>query len=132
MDFTLDQVMTELPYTIDARQSAENAHEMLVRHRVRHLPVEERGEIIGVLSDRDVNLALSLNGEGTKPVSVFSLCSKPAYIVDKGEPLALVLRTMAEHCYGCVLVRDRGRLTGIATATDLLRWMAVWLERASK
>lgn len=128
MEFTLEQVMTQFPHTIGADKSAEDAHQLLVRHQVRHLPVEQDGTIIGVLSERDVNLALSINGKSNSPVSVFSLCSKPAYLVEKDEPLAPVLRTMAEHRYGCVLVTEQGRLAGIATASDLLRWTATWLE----
>ena len=129
MDFTLELVMTPSPVTIHADASVEVAHQLLMQHHVRHLPVEHAGEIIGVLSERDVNLALSLTGEATAPVSVFSLCSKPAYLVDKSEPIALVLRTMAEHRYGCVLVTQYGRLVGIASASDLMRGMAIWMER---
>jgi len=128
MNFTLEQVMTEFPHTIQAHESVARAHEMMLEHQFRHLPVEVDGRIIGVLSDRDVNLALSLRGEKISDVSVMSLCSKPAYMVAKAEPMALVLRTMAEQRYGCVLVAERGRLVGIATTSDLLRWMATWLE----
>lgn len=127
MNFTLEQVMTELPWTIPASASALSAHALLLQHHIRHLPVEADGEIIGVLSERDVNLALTLEGQG-QPAAVFSLCSKPAYMVDKAEPLPLVLRTMAEHGYGSVLVTDGGRLVGIATTADLMRWMASSLE----
>ena len=129
MDFTLEQVMSRSPHTVDAAASIATAHAMLVRLGVRHLPVEHDGEVIGVLSEREVNLALSLSGDQVAAASVFSLCSKPAYIVEKSEPIALVLRTMAEHRYGCVLVTEHGRLVGIASASDLMRGMAVWLER---
>lgn len=132
MNFTLEQVMTEFPHTIQAHESAERAHALLIDYGVRHLPVEVDGKIIGVLSDRDVNLALSLHGEKPSPVSVLSLCSKPAYMVTKDEPITLVLRTMAEQRYGCVLVTEQGRLVGIATTSDLLRWMAAWLEAADQ
>ena len=128
MNFTLEQIMTEFPHTIPAHESAERAHELLLEYRVRHLPVEVERKIIGVLSERDVNLALSLTGKPDSGVSVLSLCSKPAYMVGKDEPIALVLRTMAEQRYGCVLVEERGRLVGIATTSDLMRWMAAYLE----
>lgn len=130
MNFTLEQVMTEFPHTIQAHENAEQAHELLREYGVRHLPVEVDNRIVGVLSDRDVNLALSLRGEKTSDIKVLSLCSKPAYMVEKDEPITLVLRTMAEQRYGCVLVAERGRLVGIATTSDLLRWMADWIEAA--
>lgn len=128
MNFSLEQVMTELPRTVPARASVKEAHGLMVQHGIRHLPVEENGTIVGVLSDRDVNLALTFNG-GASPVSVFTVCSKPAYMVEKGEPITLVLRTLAENGYGCVLVTDRSRLIGIVTTSDLLRWTAARLEQ---
>ena len=130
MNFTLEQVMTEFPHTIQAHENAERAHELLREYGVRHLPVEVDNRIVGVLSDRDVNLALSLRGDRPSDISVLSLCSKPAYMVEKDEPMTLVLRTMAEQRYGCVLVAERGRLVGIATTSDLLRWMADWIDAA--
>ncbi len=132
MNFTLEQVMTEFPHTIQGDQTADAAHAMLVRYGVRHLPVEHSGQIVGVLSERDLNLALSPNGRGAGKTTALALCSRPAYMVDKREPLAPVLRTMAERRYGCVLVSDGGKLAGIATAADLFRWMAAWLERDSQ
>lgn len=125
---TLDQAMTPFPYSIDAKQSADTADTLLRRHRVRHLAVMAEGEIIGVLSDRDVAHAMAMaSGEGGL-TPVFTLCSKPAYVVDQAEPLAKVVRTMAEHHYGCALITEGGRLSGILTTTDVCRLFAEQLE----
>ncbi len=47
-------VMTELRYTIDAQASIEKASEIFNQHSIRRLPVMENGEIIGVVTSRDV------------------------------------------------------------------------------
>lgn len=125
---TLEQAMTPFPYTIDAKQSAETADTLLKKHRVRHLAVMAEGEVIGVLSDRDVAHAMAMDSGERGLTPVFTLCSKPAYVVDKSEPLARVVRTMAEHHYGCVLVSDQGQLSGILTTTDVCRLFAEQLE----
>ena len=125
---SLQEVMTPFPYTVDASQSAQTAHTLLTKHRVRHLAVEHEGEIIGVLSDRDVNLALNMDGDDTGLTPVFALCSKPAYVVDVAEPFAKVARSMADHRYGCALITENGKLSGIVTTTDLCRLLAELLE----
>ncbi len=128
MSLTLTEAITPFPYTVDAKQSAETAHSLLVKHKVRHLAVVHEGDIVGVLSDRDVSQALSMESGEKGLTPVFTLCSKPAYVVDKSEPLAKVVREMANHHYGCALVTEDGKLVGIVTTTDVCRLLADHLE----
>jgi CBS domain-containing protein len=50
----VSQYMTHSPRTIDASEPAATAAEVMVKHRVRHLPVTEKGRLIGFLSARDL------------------------------------------------------------------------------
>jgi acetoin utilization protein AcuB len=127
-NLSLQDAMTPFPYAVDANQSAETAHTLFTKHQVRHLAVVHEGDIIGVLSDRDVNLAMSMDGDGTGLTPVFALCTKPAYVVDVSEPFAKVVRSMADHRYGCTLVTEDGKLVGIVTTTDVCRLVADLLE----
>jgi CBS domain-containing protein len=54
----VSQYMTQSPQTIEAGQPAAKAAEIMIRHRVRHLPVTDKGRLIGFLSARDL-LALT-------------------------------------------------------------------------
>jgi CBS domain-containing protein len=47
-------IMTELRYTIDANASVQKASEIFNMHHIRRLPVMENGEIIGMVTARDV------------------------------------------------------------------------------
>lgn len=57
-DTHVSQYMTHDPRTIEAGQLAAQAAEMMVKHHVRHIPVTDRGRLIGFLSARDL-LALT-------------------------------------------------------------------------
>jgi signal-transduction protein with cAMP-binding, CBS, and nucleotidyltransferase domain len=48
------EIMTELRYTIDASASTQKASEIFNIHPIRRLPVMEDGEIIGMVTARDV------------------------------------------------------------------------------
>ena len=54
----VSQYMTHSPRTIEADQLAAEAAVMMVKHRVRHIPVTDDGRLIGFLSARDL-LALT-------------------------------------------------------------------------
>lgn len=50
----ISEYMTPSPRTIEAAELVAKAAEIMVKHRVRHLPVTDEGRLIGFLSARDV------------------------------------------------------------------------------
>jgi CBS domain-containing protein len=50
----VSQYMTHSPRTIEADKLAAEAATIMVKHRVRHLPVTDEGRLIGFLSARDL------------------------------------------------------------------------------
>jgi len=126
-------VMTPFPYSIDIEAPVEQAAELMRKHKVRHLPVTERGELKGIVSDRDIKLVLGPDFAYPNPdeVRVCHAMVKQPHIVDLSTPLEPVLRHMAEHRLGSVLVTRRGKLAGVFTSTDACRCFAEYLrERA--
>lgn len=51
------ECMTAAPVTIAPDATIADARQMLGLHGVRHLPVVERGRLLGMLSDRDVAIS---------------------------------------------------------------------------
>lgn len=47
-------IMTELRYTLDGNAAIKKASEIFDKHHIRRLPVMEEGEIVGVITSRDV------------------------------------------------------------------------------
>lgn len=124
-------VMTPFPYSIDEGESLEKAREMMTEHRIHHLPVMTRGAPIGVVSHRNLSLALEGDGKkkGAKVRTVADLPLEGAYVVDLSEPLDRVLQQMAENHLGAALVVKKGRLAGIFTLTDACQCFAEHLRR---
>jgi CBS domain-containing protein len=50
----VSQYMTHSPINIDALEPASSAAVMMIKHRVRHLPVTAGGRLAGFLSARDL------------------------------------------------------------------------------
>ena len=51
-------VMTPFPTSIDIADSLQAALAMMQEHEIRHLPVTEQGQLVSVITDRDIRLAI--------------------------------------------------------------------------
>ncbi len=113
--------MTISPQTININQSLDFASKKMAELKVRHLPVLNGGELVGVLSDRDIRFVESFEKLDPNELKVEDAYSEGAYSVDQKTSLSLVCKTMSEEKYGCVLVLDDQKLVGIFTWIDALR-----------
>jgi acetoin utilization protein AcuB len=121
---TMDDVMTPQPITIGRDQPLAVAHQMMREHQCRHLPVLEHGELVGVLSQRDLYFLETIAGVDLREDRVDDAMSPEAYAVAPATPLEEVAATMADRKLGCAVVMERNRVIGIFTATDALRVLA--------
>jgi CBS domain-containing protein len=49
----IQKVMTPMPHTIGRDISIKTAFEMMREHRIRHLPVQEGGKLVGIFTAVD-------------------------------------------------------------------------------
>lgn len=120
---TIQKFMTTTPHTINADLSLAQAEKVMRDLRVRHLPVLRGGQLIGVLSDRDVKLVQSFKDVDSREVKVEEAFTPEPYTTSPSAPLDEVCEMMAAKKYGCVLVTDNNKLVGIFTWVDALTAM---------
>jgi acetoin utilization protein AcuB len=122
--------MTPFPYSVDANASVVVANELMQKYDIRHLPVQENGDIVGLLSERDLEHAVRF-GESlaASELLVRDVCSSDVVVADSHDPLDKVLEAMAERRLGSIVVCHFGELAGIFTATDACRYFAVLLQQ---
>ena len=116
-------VMTPFPHSVNTGDPLLRARALMVEHEIRHLPVTENDQLVGVLTDRDLKRAMDpdLGLPPKEELFVRDVFVRDAYVVEGGEPLDLVLEYMANHHIGSTLVTRDGLLMGILTATDACR-----------
>jgi acetoin utilization protein AcuB len=120
----IQDVMTPQPVTVGRSESLSTAHELMRAHDCRHLPVLEHGDLVGVVTQRDLYLLETIPGVDLRSDHVDDAMSTDAYTVPPEAPLDEVTATMATQKYGCAVVMERGRVIGIFTNTDALRVLA--------
>jgi acetoin utilization protein AcuB len=100
--------------------------------RIRHLPVVQGGQLVGILSDRDILLrsTLDLDGTVTAPRDPVALAMTPAPVTcGPDSKVSELARTMVERKIDAIpVVGTAGRLIGLVTSSDLL---CLLLEEAS-
>jgi acetoin utilization protein AcuB len=119
-DDAIESYMTPNVHTIGVRRTLAEARDMMRELKVRHLPVMKGGELVGLLSDRELALVESLPGVNPKKVTVDEAMSQDVFVVSRDAPLALVARRMAQRRLGSAVVVERGEVVGIFTAVDAL------------
>jgi len=125
------ELMTGAPYCIDANDTVQNAKNMMARHAIRHLPVLDEGDLVGIVSDRDVKLAQAVSADPDFHGSarIADVYRASPYTVSPGTPAHEVLATMAERGIGSALIAEEGRVLGIFTTIDACREFARFLAR---
>lgn len=122
--------MTPFPYSIDADQTLGAARQLMQEHQIRHLPVKSGENLLGILSDRELQLMIErFRGEIVVPEPrVRDVIRSEIYIVDLSTPVSIVAAEMAEKKIGSALVTKGGRLAGVFTVTDACRCLARMLR----
>jgi acetoin utilization protein AcuB len=122
------EVMNTNPISVGPSESIASARATLRDSHIRHLPVVDRGSLVGMLSDRDMPLfepdgasshdeRIALN----QPTS--SIMSRDLIVANPESELAKVIDLMIEHRIGSLPVVAPGslELLGIVSYVDVLR-----------
>ena len=120
--------MTRSPHTIGHDQSLTAAHRLMRAHDIRHLPVLDGGQLVGVLSQRDLHLIESLGDVDPDQVSVSEAMSSDIFSVSPRASIRKVAIEMASRKLGSAIVVDEDAVVGIFTAIDALDVLAGMLE----
>ena len=122
---TIRHYMTPSPHTIGVGMSLADAAQTMRTFKIRHLPVLRSGSVVGILSERDVQLISGLPSVDPASVTVEDAMSESVYAVSPETPLEEVAAEMAAHKYGAALVvAERERLVGVFTTVDALHALA--------
>lgn len=122
----VEEIMHRDIHSVPPDTSIEEAVQLLKRNRIRHLPVVDKGGLIGLVTDRDLRSASpsSLDPEGLRDLLHRPVSEVMVRQVITAHPLDFVedaARLLYEHRVGCLLVLRGRELAGILTETDILR-----------
>lgn len=121
----VEEIMSTQPVVVEANESIGSACVKLREADVRHLPVVDRGTLVGILSDRDLaafDPELGAYSEArTEPAA--SVMSSDLVLANPETDVADAIDLMIEHKIGAlpVVAADSLELIGIVSYVDVLR-----------
>lgn len=130
-DLTVADLMTDRVISVSPETTIQRAIRIMVRRSIRHLPVVEDDRVIGILSDRNVRVMLTAYTDADRrrhyleTTTVADKASHPVTTVRLDASAQDAARIFVESRIGCLpVVGEDGRILGILTQTDLLKWLA--------
>lgn len=126
--------MTRSVESVGPETPISEAKQLMERRKIRHLPVVEKGRLVGIVTDRDIRLNLPSPATSLSVweinyllarLSVGEVMTKKPITVEAGKPVTDAAKIMLDHRIGALPVVEDGQLVGIVTETDLLRaWVS--------
>ena len=129
---TIAEIMTRNIQTIKQDALMLEAEQLMRDFSIRHLPViNEAGEIIGILSDRDVQRAMTVMSSGNSKSNyiqnhkkVVDFMTTTLHTINDTASLENVIRDMVEMKISCFLVKSgSNEIVGIVTTDDFLLYL---------
>ena len=130
---TVREIMHRDFVSVAADETLDEALSIMRLARLRHLPVERDGYLVGILSYRDLqDQALARQTDRSKPeerelggLAVEQAMMDSPYVISPETPLSIAASRIYRLRIGCLPVverSDRGpQLVGLVTESDLLR-----------
>jgi len=120
--------MTKAPHSIEPNQSAADAKEKMIELGCKHLPVLSGGNVVGILSDRDLLAAGYQTKTELKSVKVGEVMIEEVIQLDQDASIADVVKKMKQNKVGSILITENKKLLGIFTETDAIDLFENFLE----
>lgn len=128
----VSQIMSKDLVVLTPTQSLYDAERLFNKHNIRHIPVVESDRIVGVISRSDL-LRISYSNLSADEESVESLIydsytipqvmTRVPITIDPETTIKEAAEILSLHSFHSIPVVDKGKLVGIITTTDLLKYL---------
>ena len=128
--------MTKDVISVDVNDSMQDAARLIRKHKIKRLPVMEKGKLVGIVTDRDLKTASASEVTTLEIHELLFLLSeiKISDIMTK-DPITIPLdytideaaQILLEHkLSGAPVVDDEGQVAGVITQTDIFRVLVLF------
>ena len=118
--------------TVDVEVPLLDAVAQLAERRIGALVVTENGEVVGILSERDLVRCIARQGAAVLDRPVRDAMTAPAVTIDRTTPLLGALSTMTQRRFRHLPVVENGQLVGLVSIGDLVKFRIDSIEHEAE
>lgn len=126
----VSKIMTANPKTVHVKMTLGEARDLLVQGGFHHIPVVRGEALVGLLTSSDIMRVMYDYGQDPRSSTavldhthtIEELMTRDVVTIASEAPIRQAFEILAEGAFHAVPVVDDGRLVGIVTSTDLLRY----------
>jgi CBS domain-containing protein len=126
----LDRKGAEI-FTIHPTETVRTAAHLMRVHGIAALVVRSGEVISGLISERDIVYAISQHGERALSMAVSEAMTRDAVAVTPGDSLKRAMSLMTNRRLRQLIVIDEGKLVGIVSIGDVVKYRLEDLETES-
>ncbi|MDO8605053.1 MAG: CBS domain-containing protein [Phaeospirillum sp.] len=109
-------------YSVHPHQSVADAANVLAEHRIGVVLVRHRGEVVGILSERDIIRAITDHKAAALIMQVRNFMSSPVQTCSPDDSVAKAVETMNGRRIRHLPVVSLGALVGMLSITDIVKY----------
>lgn len=113
------ELMSKDPIRLAGTATSVEAAQQMRRANVGAVIVEDRGKVVGIVTDRDIAVRAVAEGRDPKSTRLTEICSTDLATVSPDADIDSAIAVMREKAIRRVLVEDHGKVVGIVSLGDL-------------
>ena len=130
---TVRDIMARDPTTLGRNDTLDLAEDIMNLGRIRHMPVVDDGNVVGIVSQRDLFRSALVTALGfgrkaernlIKTIKIKEIMTEHVITISADVSVKEAARVMIDKKIGCLPVVNGEKLVGLLTETDILRYFA--------
>ncbi|HHB92829.1 MAG TPA: CBS domain-containing protein [Thioploca sp.] len=128
---TVKDLMSSELYTLKPTNTIHQARELMLKNRIRHIPIiDDDGKFLGLLT-KQVILAVSVSAladidtqerdELESHVPISEVMITDVVVAEENTNLSKAAKFLLEQQHGCLPIFKNGKIIGILTESDFVR-----------
>ena len=118
----LSQFMDRDIKRIRAEASLREAAQRMYEARVSYLLVEDKGEVVGIITEADLARRAMSQGKDPNQTKVRELMSRPIISVEASTPMPEANDLMKTRGFRHLVIMEKNKVVGMLTMLGLLRY----------